>query len=106
MRRCEGTSGNEAANSGPRGTKKKGHIMTKQSTKPTHRIYAVVKRGDKNHWDDIGAAWPHKDGKGFNLKLGYLPLNGGELFIREPKPKTDGNAADASAPEADYEGGF
>ncbi len=80
--------------------------MTKQSTKPTHRIYAVVKRGDKTHWVDIGAAWTHKDGKGFNLKLSYLPLNGGELVIREPKPKTDGNAADAPAPEADYEGGF
>jgi len=77
--------------------------MTKPSSKPTHRIYAVTKRGDKNHWDDIGAAWSHKDGKGFNLKLSYLPLNGGELVIREPKPKDD--AETAGAPEADYEGG-
>ncbi len=38
-------------------------------------------------------AWPHKDGKGFNLKLDMLPLNGAELVIREPQP-------DAAAPKA------
>lgn len=78
--------------------------MTNPSNKPTHRIYAVAKRGDKSNWDDIGAAWPHKDGKGFNLKLEFLPLNGSELVIREPKPKSDTNASDA--PAAEFEGGF
>ena len=47
--------------------------MTKPSNKPTHRVYAVTTRGEKNHWHEIGAAWYHKDGKGFNLKLSYLP---------------------------------
>lgn len=62
--------------------------MTKTTTsRPTHRVYAVTKtEGDaKSRWAEIGAAWPHKDGKGFNLKLDFLPLNGAELVIREPK---------------------
>lgn len=63
--------------------------MTKQtnSRRPTHRVYAVTKNGadDKGFWTEIGAAWPHSDGKGFNLKLDYLPLNGAELVIRTPK---------------------
>lgn len=78
------------------------------SRKPTHRIYAVSKRnGDANAWTEIGAAWPHKDGKGFSLKLDYLPLNGAELSLRVPKPK---DATDAAASDQDnaaaVEGGF
>ena len=29
----------------------------------------------------------HQDGKGFSVKLDYLPLNGAEIVIREPKAK-------------------
>ena len=56
----------------------------KSSSKPTHRVYAVSKRGEKSHWQEIGAAWGHRDGKGMNLKLDYLPLNGAELVLRIP----------------------
>jgi hypothetical protein len=31
----------------------------------------------------IGALWAHTDGKGFNQKLDYLPLNGAEIVVRE-----------------------
>lgn len=71
--------------------------MSTTTKQPTHRIYAVTKRGSKNHWQEIGAAWPHTDGHGFNLKLDYLPLNSAELVIREPKAaaaETDEAAAD------------
>ena len=66
--------------------------------KPSHRVFAVTKRGDNKRWQEIGAAWPHKDGKGFNLKLDYLPLNGGELVIRVPKERTasESDAADGA----------
>lgn len=73
--------------------------MTTGTNRPSHRIYAVSKRaGDTNTWTEIGAAWPHGDGKGFNLKLEYLPLNGGELVIRVPKERTrsDGSSEPAS----------
>lgn len=61
---------------------------TETSNRPTHRVYAVKKISeDKSRWDEIGAAWAHQDGKGFSVKLDYLPLNGAEIVIREPKAK-------------------
>jgi hypothetical protein len=64
---------------------RKGHG---NENRPTHRLYAVSKPGnDKSQWQAIGAAWPHKDGKGFNVKLNYLPLNGAEIVIREADTK-------------------
>ena len=64
--------------------------MTKTNTtskQPTHRVYAVTKAegANKGFWTTIGAVWAHQDGKGFNVKLDYLPLNGAEIVIREPK---------------------
>ena len=53
------------------------------NTRPTHRIYAVTKSGKKKFWQPIGALWSHTDGKGFNQKLDYLPLNNAEIVIRE-----------------------
>ena len=59
--------------------------MRTNSKRPTHRAYAVSKNGDKTYWREIGAVWQHEDGRGFNLKLDYLPLNGAEVVIREPR---------------------
>lgn len=70
--------------------------MSKSSNLPSHRVYAVTKNGKQSYWRPIGAAWPHGDGEGFNLKLDYLPLNGAEIVIRKPKPEaTEAEAADA-----------
>jgi hypothetical protein len=63
--------------------------MSKNTNPPSHRVYAVTKNGQRNYWQAIGAAWPHSDGEGFNLKLDYLPLNGAEIVIRKPKPKAE-----------------
>lgn len=69
---------------------------TSNPNRPTHRIFAVSQReGRKAEWREIGAAWPHKDGKGFNLKLDMLPLNGADVVIREAgddSEKTEGGA--------------
>ena len=58
--------------------------MTKETnkTRPTHRVYAVAKNGEKKFWQPIGAMWAHGDGKGFNLRLDYLQLNDAELAVR------------------------
>lgn len=77
--------------------------MTTPSNKPTHRLYAVTKRADKSRWLEIGAAWSHKDGKGFNLKLDCLPLNGAELVLRVPDAAETANAESA---DTSNEGGF
>lgn len=59
--------------------------MNKSTNRPSHRIYAVTTNGQKKFWQAIGAAWPHADGEGFNLKLDYLPLRDAEIVIRKPK---------------------
>ena len=69
-------------------------MRNNNSNRPTHRAYAVTKQGDKSFWREIGAVWQHEDGKGFNLKLDLLPLNGAEIVIREPRA----NAGEGGAP--------
>ena len=44
--------------------------------KPTHRLYRVLGDGDGAIWTPIGAAWPNKDGKGFNISCDAVPLQG------------------------------
>lgn len=52
-----------------------------RARKPTHRLYRVVGDGDQAIWTPIGAAWPNKDGKGFNLSCDAVPLQG-RLVLR------------------------
>jgi hypothetical protein len=44
--------------------------------KPTHRLFCVVGDGDKANWTEIGALWPHKDGKGFSFDCKAMPIQG------------------------------
>ena len=78
--------------------------MTTSSNKPPHRAYAVTKRGEKSRWQEIGAAWSHKDGKGLSLKLDYLPLNGAELVLRVPDAAEAATSDEANS--APIDGGF
>ena len=39
-------------------------------------------------WTKVGAAWAHKDGKGFDITLDMIPYNG-RLKLREPRDKED-----------------
>ena len=66
--------------------------MSKSTNRPSHRVYAVTKNGERNFWQPIGAAWSHGDGEGFNLKLDYLPLNDAEIVIRKPKAELEETA--------------
>lgn len=43
------------------------------------------KKGD---WTPLGVAFPHKDGKGFNVILHALPVDG-KLVLRLHEPKDD-----------------
>ncbi len=55
------------------------------SKQPTHLVYQVrenVESG-KGYWTRLGAAWKHQDGKGFNVVLDAVPLDG-KLTLREP----------------------
>jgi hypothetical protein len=47
------------------------------SKTPSHIAYQVRDReGGKGFFTRIGAAWQHKDGKGFNVQLDCVPLDG------------------------------
>lgn len=47
------------------------------SKSPSHIAYQVRDReGGKGFFTRIGAAWPHKDGNGFNIQIEAVPLDG------------------------------
>lgn len=82
-----------AFEAGTRGSshQQKGHQA--MSGKPSHKVFVVEDRegeGDDNDafWTRIGSAWPHKDGKGLNLVLSALPVNG-RLVLREYTPEDE-----------------
>ena len=55
------------------------------ASKPAFNIFVVEEReGKDSFWLKIGAAFHHKDGKGYNLVLQALPLDG-RLVLREYK---------------------
>ena len=60
--------------------------------KPTHYVYHVTDRVEAGNdekggfWTKIGAAWPHKDGKGYTISIEMISLNG-RLVLREREEK-------------------
>ena len=55
-----------------------------QAKQPTHRAYTVIKReGQDDFWLNLGLAFVHADGKGFNIVLQALPIDG-KIVLREP----------------------
>ena len=52
--------------------------------RPSHTVYHVTPQGeDRKAWTVVGAAWPHKDGNGFNIRLDAIPVRfDGNLTIR------------------------
>jgi hypothetical protein len=54
-----------------------------ENNQPAFRVYSVIPReGKDDYWLNIGLAFPHSDGKGFNVMLQALPLNA-KLVLRE-----------------------
>ena len=54
----------------------------------THIAYTVQERGGKSYWTRIGVMFCHKDGKGFNLQLECLPVDG-RISLRWSDEKKD-----------------
>ncbi|NCY02082.1 MAG: hypothetical protein EBX36_04020 [Planctomycetia bacterium] len=68
--------------------------MTQDAPKPTSKpsfiAYQVRERGEEAFFTRIGAAWLNADGKGINIALDCLPLDG-RITLRVPseKPKPE-----------------
>ena len=68
-------------------------MTERQPATPTHRVYTVIRReGQDDYWLNIGLAFPHKDGNGFNIVLQALPLDG-KIVCREITEEEAGEPA-------------
>jgi hypothetical protein len=57
------------------------------SKAPSHNAYHVRDRkGSEAIWTRIGSAWQHADGKGFNVQIDVVPLDG-RITLRTPSEK-------------------
>ena len=61
--------------------------MTDTHTKPSHRVYVTEDmpegRNTKTYWTKVGAAWPHKDGKGLTVTMSPGISVSGRIVLRE-----------------------
>lgn len=64
-------------------------INNSTSKAPTHAAYHVrdTKPGN-SFWTRIGSAWQHADGKGFNIQIDTIPLDG-RISLRVPSEKSE-----------------
>ena len=57
-----------------------------EKKQPSHKAFAVENftkdDKEKSSWKEIGVAWAHKDGKGFDLNIKLMPLSG-RIVLRE-----------------------
>ncbi|WP_282091441.1 hypothetical protein [Epibacterium ulvae] len=68
--------------------------QTQEHRAPDFRAWHVTQKGDKSYWNKVGAAWSHKDAKGFTLQLETLPI-GGRIVLRQPLDDGEQSQADA-----------
>ena len=67
-----------------------------------YRIYSIIERPkQEDFWMNVGVAFPHENGDGFNIILQALPLHGnGKLVMRayDPAKDKDKEKAEGAAP--------
>ena len=64
-----------------------------------YRVYTIIERPKQDdYWLNIGVAFPHDDGKGFNVMLQALPIGNGKIVIREHEAKDQGAAEENQQP--------
>jgi hypothetical protein len=66
-----------------------------QMSKPTFIACSVTDytagTEKKSKWREVGAAFAHKDGEGFDIVLEAFPVSG-KVTLRKPKEKDEGHA--------------
>jgi hypothetical protein len=67
-------------------------LKEKHMSKPTHTAYVVKDpkpdTDQKAQWREVGAVWPHKNGKGFDLVLFEQLSISGRIVCTERKEKS------------------
>ena len=62
---------------------------------PEFLAWHVTQKGEKSYWNKVGAAWTHRDERGYTLQLESLPV-GGRIVLRQPLDDANDNAAGRS----------
>ncbi|MCF6302497.1 MAG: hypothetical protein L3J13_04760 [Devosiaceae bacterium] len=61
----------------------------KSTSRPSHIAYQVREGGEeKSFFNRVGSAFAHGDGKGFNLVLDSMPVDG-RVTLRTPQERLD-----------------
>lgn len=70
-----------------------------------YRVYSIIERAKQDdYWLNIGVAFPHEDGDGFNVMLQALPLHGnGKIVLRAHDP--DKHEADEAVAQSNAKKG-
>jgi hypothetical protein len=62
------------------------------SNKPSHKAYLVTEAkegsGQRAHWLEVGAVWPHRNGNGFDLVIPEGLAVTGRIVCVEPRERT------------------
>ena len=71
-----------------------------KSQSPSFNVYTVEDRGENDDpfWLKIGAAFEHKDEKGFNIVLSAFPIDN-RLVMRAPADETQDEKPGSKTPE-------
>lgn len=66
-----------------------------------YRVYSIIERPKQDDfWLNLGVAFPHDDGQGFNIMLQALPLHGnGKIVMRAYDPETHEEEEKVRQPE-------
>ena len=69
------------------------------SDRPDMIAYTVQSRGEdkKAIWTRIGAAWGHRDGKGYELRFSCMPLDGRLTLRFQDKARAETHDQDSAA---------
>jgi hypothetical protein len=70
--------------------------MTTKTNMPAFDVLSVKGGEGRNYYTRIGAAWPAKNGDGFNIELEALPLTG-TLLLRPRKTKDNAEGENGGA---------
>ncbi|MEM0929596.1 MAG: hypothetical protein AAGI89_09925 [Pseudomonadota bacterium] len=63
--------------------------------RPSHIAYQVDQGSDeKSYFSRVGAAFAHRDGQGFNVKLKSFPVDG-QIVLRAPKDRLEATRSDS-----------
>lgn len=68
---------------------KEGREASEDSKRPSHYAYSVRQDKEGNaHFNRIGAAFSHKDSKGFTVELDAMPVDG-RVTLRSPQDRLE-----------------